>query len=170
MDWAGASPSPMTMTSRWSNVFRASDQWDVVDKLRSLSGNQYRYKYQTDARAHQVWRRDVSGQLQKSGRMGTRAIHMRYLAVKLRSLLQADQHAGSPGRLEDAFRNLPNLLERQKASAASTPPSAPKSGFDSFPPSTKRMILLVSERDSEGGVLARPVPSFVDILALSNVA
>ena len=32
------------------------------------------------------------------------------------------------------------------------------------------MILLLSERDSQGGVLARPVPSFMDILALSNVA
>ena len=76
----------------------------------------------------------------------------------------------SPGRLEDAIRNLSNLLERQVATAISTPPPAPKSGFDSFPPSTKRVILLVSERDSQSGVLTRPVPSFIDILALNNVA
>ena len=81
---------------------------------------------------------------------GQRAIHMRYLAVKARSLLQADDRAGLPGRSEDAIQNLSNLLERQVATAASTPPPAPKSGFDSFPPSTKRMILLVSERDSQG--------------------
>ena len=38
MDWAEALSSPMTMTSSWSDVFRASNQWEVVDKLRRLSG------------------------------------------------------------------------------------------------------------------------------------
>ena len=90
---------------------------------------------------------------------------MRYLSVKAHSLIQADERTGLPGRAEDAIRDLSNLLERQVATAASTLPPAPKSGFDSLPPSTKRMILLVSDRDSRVESLL-----LVDILALSNVA
>lgn len=57
-----------------------------------------------------------------------RATHMRFLAVKARSLLPADACERLPGQAEDAIRNLSTLLERQVANAASTPPPAPKMG------------------------------------------
>ncbi|KAI2497942.1 hypothetical protein MHU86_16548 [Fragilaria crotonensis] len=94
---------------------------------------------------------------------------MKYLAVKAKSLIQSDDQSETPGRENDAIRNLSSLLERQVASAVASSPQIPKTGFDSFPPSTKRMILFVSEKGL-GRTPTRPVQTFADILALSNVA
>ncbi|KAI2498222.1 hypothetical protein MHU86_16304 [Fragilaria crotonensis] len=89
---------------------------------------------------------------------------------RARSLIRTDDHASTPGRTEDAIRNLSTLLERQAANAATSSPQTSKTGFDSFPPSTKRMVLFVSERDADRMIRSRPVQSFSDILTLSNVA
>ena len=99
-----------------------------------------------------------------------KSLHLKYLAVRARSLIRTDDHASTPGRTEDAIRDLSTLLERQAANAATSSPQTSKTGFDSFPPSTKRMVLFVSERDDDRMVRSRPVQSFSDILALSNVA
>ena len=99
-----------------------------------------------------------------------KVLHMKYLAVKAKSLIQSDDQSETPGRANDAIRNLSSLLERQVASAVASSPQIPKTGFDSFPPSTKRMILFVSEKDALGRTPTRPVQTFADILALSNVA
>ncbi|KAI2505215.1 hypothetical protein MHU86_9211 [Fragilaria crotonensis] len=99
-----------------------------------------------------------------------KSLHLKHLAVRARSLIRTDDHASTPGRTEDAIRNLSTLLERQAANAATSSPQTSKTGFDSFPPSTKRMVLFVSERDADRMIRSRPVQSFSDILTLSNVA
>ncbi|KAI2502880.1 hypothetical protein MHU86_11549 [Fragilaria crotonensis] len=71
-----------------------------------------------------------------------KVLHIKYLAVKAKSLIQSDDQSETPGRTNDAIRNLSSLLERQVASAVATSPQIPKTGFDSFPPST--VIYLVS--------------------------
>ena len=98
----------------------------------------------------------------------TRTTHEKFLAVKSRSLLKTDEQPSTPGRSEDVFRNLSTILERQ-ATVATTPPPA-KSGFDSFPPATKKMILFISERGADGERPSAPVSSFAELLSLSNVA
>ena len=98
----------------------------------------------------------------------TRTTHEKFLAVKSRSLLKTDEQPSTPGRSDEVFRNLSTILERQ-ATVATTPPPA-KTGFDSFPPATKRMILFISERGVDGEKPTAPVPSFAELLSLSNVA
>ncbi len=98
----------------------------------------------------------------------TRTTHEKFLAVKSRSLLKTDEHLSTPGRSDEVFRNLSTILERQ-ATVATTPPPA-KTGFDSFPPATKRMILFISERGADGDKPTTPVSSFAELLSLSNVA
>ncbi|KAI2500090.1 hypothetical protein MHU86_14417 [Fragilaria crotonensis] len=61
-----------------------------------------------------------------------KVLHMKYLAVKAKSLIQSDDQSETPGR-DDAIRNLSSLLERQVASAVASSPQIPKTGFDSFP-------------------------------------
>ena len=78
----------------------------------------------------------------------TRATHEKFLAVKSRSLLKTDNHPSTPGRSDEVFRNLLTILERQATVATTPPPS--KTGFDSFPPATKKMILFISERGTDG--------------------
>ncbi len=98
----------------------------------------------------------------------TRAMHKKFLVVKSRSLLKADKHPSTPGQSEEVFRNLSTILERQATVATTPPPS--KTRFDSFPPATKKMILFISERGTDGEKPSAPVPSFAELLALSNVA
>ncbi|KAI2489102.1 hypothetical protein MHU86_25491 [Fragilaria crotonensis] len=62
-----------------------------------------------------------------------KVLHMKYLAVKAKSLIQSDDQSETPGRENDAIRNLSSLLERQVASAVASSPQIPKTGFDSFP-------------------------------------
>ena len=140
-----------------------------------MIGHQYRHQHQTNTRDRQVRGRDGSGLLQKCGRMGTR--HPQAVPGRERRAASCGR-TNMQGRLVESEGRHPKPVQ-----SLGTPSGVrhlrtsanPKTGFDSFPPSTKRMILLVSERDSQGGVLARPVPSrpvpsFVDILALSYVA
>ena len=96
--------------------------------------------------------------------------HLKFLAVRARSLISADEQPATPRGADEVIRNLTSLLERQASAITSVTPPAAKTGFDSFPPSTKQMILFVSERDVGGNVPSHPVRSFADILALSNVA
>jgi hypothetical protein len=98
----------------------------------------------------------------------TRATHEKFLAVESRSLLKTDNHPSTPGRSDEVFRNLSTILERQATVATTPPPS--KTGFDSFPPATKKMTLFTSERGTDGEKPSAPVSSFAELLALSNVA
>jgi hypothetical protein len=98
----------------------------------------------------------------------TRTTHEKFLAVKSRLLLKTDEHPSTPGRSDEVFRNLSTILERQ-ATVATTPPPA-KTGFDSFPPATKRMNLFISERGADGEKPTARVSSFAELLSLSNVA
>ncbi|KAI2506380.1 hypothetical protein MHU86_8006 [Fragilaria crotonensis] len=52
-----------------------------------------------------------------------KSLHLKHLAVRARSLIRTDDHASTPGRTEDAIRNLSTLLERQAANAATRPPN-----------------------------------------------
>jgi hypothetical protein len=99
----------------------------------------------------------------------TRTTHEKFLAVKSRSLLNTDEHLSTPGRSDEVFRNLSTILEQQ-ATVATTPPPRAKTGFDSFPPTTERMILFISERGADGEKPIAPVSSFAELLSLSNVA
>ncbi|KAI2497540.1 hypothetical protein MHU86_16943 [Fragilaria crotonensis] len=98
-----------------------------------------------------------------------KSLHLKHLAVRARSLIRTDDHASTPGRTEDAIRNLSTLLERQAANAATSSPKRRRQAL-TLPPSTKRMVLFVSERDADRMIRSRPVQSFSDILTLSNVA
>ncbi len=98
----------------------------------------------------------------------TRTTHEKFLAVKSRLLLKTDEQPSTPGRSNEVFRNLSTILEQQ-ATVATTPPPA-KTGFDSLPPATKRMILFMSERGADGEKPTAPVSSFAELLSLSNVA
>jgi hypothetical protein len=98
----------------------------------------------------------------------TRATHEKFLAVKSRSLLKTDKHPSTPGQSEEVFRNLLTIHER-KATVSTTPPPL-KTGFDSFLPETKKMILFISERGTDGEKPSVPVASFAELLALSNIA
>ncbi len=98
----------------------------------------------------------------------TRTTHEKFLAVKSRSLLKTDEQPSTPGRSDEVYRNLSTILERQ-ATVATTPPPA-MTGFVSFPPATKRIILFISERGADGEKPTAPVSSFAELLSLSNVA
>ncbi|KAI2511577.1 hypothetical protein MHU86_2831 [Fragilaria crotonensis] len=116
------------------------------------------------------WRVAASSAYSKRADEWARALHMKHLAVKARGLIRADDQSETPGRTDDAIRNMSSLLERRVASAVATSPQIPKTGFDLFPPSTKQIILFVSEKDALGRTPSRPVQTFADILVLSNVA
>ena len=58
---------------------------------------------------------------------------MKYLAVKARGLMRADEQSGMPGRTDGAIKNLSSLLERQVTSAVAMSLQVPKTGFDLFP-------------------------------------
>ncbi len=98
----------------------------------------------------------------------TRTTHEKFLAVKSRLLLKTDEQPSTPGRSDEVFRNLSTILERQATVATTLPPA--KTGFDSFPPATKRMILFISERGADREKPTAPVSSFAKLLSVSNVA
>jgi hypothetical protein len=98
----------------------------------------------------------------------TRATHKKFQAVKSRSLLKTDNHLSTPGQSDEVFQNLSTILERQATVTTTPPPS--KTGFDSFPPATRKMILFISERGTDGEKPSAPAFSFTELLALSNVA
>ncbi|KAI2505006.1 hypothetical protein MHU86_9449 [Fragilaria crotonensis] len=98
-----------------------------------------------------------------------KVLHMKYLAVKAKSLIQSDDQSETPGRENDAIRNLSSLLERQVASAVASSPQIPKTGFDSFPVDKADDPVRFGE-GRLGRTPTRPVQTFADILALSNVA
>ncbi|KAI2492441.1 hypothetical protein MHU86_22121 [Fragilaria crotonensis] len=97
-----------------------------------------------------------------------KVLHMKYLAVKAKSLIQSDDQSETPGRENDAIRNL-SSLERQVASAVASSPQIPKTGFDSFPVDKADDPVRFGE-GRLGRTPTRPVQTFADILALSNVA
>ncbi|KAI2489239.1 hypothetical protein MHU86_25356 [Fragilaria crotonensis] len=84
-----------------------------------------------------------------------KVLHMKYLAVKAKSLIQSDDQSETPGRENDAIRNLSSLLERQVASAVASSPQIPKTGFDSFPVD-KADDPVRFEKDALGGPQLAP--------------
>jgi hypothetical protein len=70
---------------------------------------------------------------------------------------------------EDAIRNLSSILERQVATGAASPQPR-RSPFDSFPPTTRQLVLFASEPMPDGTAPTRSIMTFVEVLALSNVA
>ena len=99
----------------------------------------------------------------------TQAIHRRYLAVRARSIIGADATTGSSSGTEDVIRNLSSILERQVAAVGASP-QPERSPFDSFPPTTRQLVLFASELTPDGMVPTRPTRSFLEVLALTNVA
>jgi hypothetical protein len=70
---------------------------------------------------------------------------------------------------EDAIRNLSSILERQVATGGASP-QPERSPFDYFPPTTRQLVLFVSEPMPDGLAPTKPTTTFVEVLALSNVA
>jgi hypothetical protein len=99
----------------------------------------------------------------------TQGVHRRHLAVRARSIIGADAATRSGSGSEDVIRNLSSILERQVATGVSSSPPE-KSPFDAFPPTTRQLVLFASELTPNGMAPTRPIKSFMEALALTNVA
>jgi hypothetical protein len=99
----------------------------------------------------------------------TQGVHCRHLAVRARSIIGADAATRSGSGSEDVIRNLSSILERQVATGVSSSPPE-KSPFDAFPPTTRQLVLFASELTPNGMAPTRPIKSFMEALALTNVA
>jgi hypothetical protein len=99
----------------------------------------------------------------------TQGVHRRHLAVRARSILGGDAATRFGRGTEDVIRNLSSILERQVATGgASHQPE--RSPVDSFPPTTRQLVLFASEPMPDGTAPTRPITTFVEVLELSNVA
>ncbi len=77
-------------------------------------------------------------------------------------------NAWTNGRRHQELVKPPGAASHKRGRIVAT---GPITGFDSFSPSTRRMILFLSEeKDALGRMPNRPVQTFADILALRNVA
>ena len=100
----------------------------------------------------------------------TQSTHRCYLAGEARSILRTGAAAETATGAEDAIRNLSTILAQQAVNTPAVPQQAVRSVFNTLPPQTKQLILFASEVDPDDRVPTRPVKTFVEILALNNVA
>jgi hypothetical protein len=99
----------------------------------------------------------------------TQEVHRRHLAVRARSILGGEAATRIGWGTEDAIRNLSSILERQVATGGASP-QPERSPFDYFPPTTLQLVLFASEPMPDGTAPTKPITTFVEVLALSNVA
>jgi hypothetical protein len=98
----------------------------------------------------------------------TQEVHHRHLAVRARSILGGRGYKiGQWNRGRNL--ELSSILERQVATGGASP-QPERSPFDAFPPTTQQLVLFASEPMPNRTVPNRPIQTFVEVLALSNVA
>ena len=99
----------------------------------------------------------------------SRTCHLRHLADRAIAV-------GPPPAADtpEVWTNLANALalqatDRSGTNAAPTT-TTKKQGFDAFPMSTERLILVASEREEDEQMRTTPVASYVEVLELANAA
>ena len=99
----------------------------------------------------------------------SRNCHLRHLAERV-----AGPQTGRPPTAEpnsEVWTNLANALALQATDrAAAAAPARKKQGLDAFPVTTKRLILVASEREDDGQMRMTPVDTYVEVLELGNAA
>ena len=99
----------------------------------------------------------------------SRDCHLRQFAERV-----AGSRTGGPPTAEpnsEVWTNLANALALQATDrAAAAAPARKKQGFDAFPVTTKRLILVASEREEDGQMRMTPVDTYVEVLELGNAA
>ena len=99
----------------------------------------------------------------------SRDCHLRHLAERV-----AVPGNEGPTRVEpnsEIWANLANALALQATDrAGAAAPAKKKQGFKAFPVTTRRLVLVASEREEDGQMRTTPVESYVDILELGNAA
>jgi hypothetical protein len=99
----------------------------------------------------------------------SRDCHLRHLAerVAIPSNIAATQTEPN----SEVWTNLANALALQATDRAGAAASGKKKqGFEAFPVTTRRLILVASEREEDGQMRLVPVESYVEILELGNAA
>jgi hypothetical protein len=99
----------------------------------------------------------------------TQTVHRQHPAVRARSIIGADAATRSDSGTADVIRNLSSILERQVATGGASP-QPERSPFDTFPPTTRHLVLFASELTPDGTVPTRLIEPFIEVLALTNVA
>jgi hypothetical protein len=99
----------------------------------------------------------------------TLEVHRRHLAVRARSILWGKRQrdsAGEPRTPSGTCRASWNDRSRR----AKRRLNQKRSLFDYFPPTTRQLVLFASESMPDGTAPTRPITTFVEVLALLNVA
>jgi hypothetical protein len=98
-----------------------------------------------------------------------RDCHLRHLAERVAVPRNLASTRAEPN--SEVWTNLANALALQATDrAGASAPGKKKQGFEAFPVTTRRLILVASEREEDGQMRLVPVETYVEILELGNAA